>query len=122
LFRLPLSDKPVSDVGRTLSIAGCFSFCRPPSFHQLGKPLPFSRGDSTLFFGRGRSTHLLAGLQSCPTSSGGRAIFALAHTRKNAKFPVSGPRTTTTGVADCIYDEAGNVIETHEHAGDFKEW
>ncbi len=20
------------------------------------------------------------------------------------------------------YDEAGNVIETHEHAGDFKEW
>jgi hypothetical protein len=21
-----------------------------------------------------------------------------------------------------IYDEAGNVIDTHEHAGDFKEW
>jgi len=21
-----------------------------------------------------------------------------------------------------IYDEAGNVIKTHEHAGDFKEW
>jgi hypothetical protein len=21
-----------------------------------------------------------------------------------------------------IYDEAGNVIETHEHKGDFKEW
>jgi hypothetical protein len=21
-----------------------------------------------------------------------------------------------------IYDEAGNAIETHEHAGDFKEW
>jgi hypothetical protein len=21
-----------------------------------------------------------------------------------------------------IYDEAGNVIETHEHAGEFKEW
>jgi hypothetical protein len=21
-----------------------------------------------------------------------------------------------------IYDAAGNVIETHEHAGDFKEW
>ena len=21
-----------------------------------------------------------------------------------------------------IYDEAANVIETHEHAGDFKEW
>jgi hypothetical protein len=21
-----------------------------------------------------------------------------------------------------VYDEAGNVIETHEHAGDLKEW
>jgi hypothetical protein len=21
-----------------------------------------------------------------------------------------------------VYDEAGNVIETHQHAGDFKEW
>jgi hypothetical protein len=21
-----------------------------------------------------------------------------------------------------VYDEADNVIETHEHAGDFKEW
>jgi len=21
-----------------------------------------------------------------------------------------------------VHDEAGNVIETHEHAGDFKEW
>jgi hypothetical protein len=21
-----------------------------------------------------------------------------------------------------VYDEAGNAIETHEHAGDFKEW
>jgi hypothetical protein len=22
----------------------------------------------------------------------------------------------------CVYDDAGNVIETHEHKGDFKEW
>jgi hypothetical protein len=21
-----------------------------------------------------------------------------------------------------VYDQAGNVIETHEHAGDFKDW
>jgi len=21
-----------------------------------------------------------------------------------------------------VYDEAGSVIETHEHAGDFKDW
>jgi hypothetical protein len=22
----------------------------------------------------------------------------------------------------CVYDDAGNVIETHEHVGNFKEW
>jgi hypothetical protein len=22
----------------------------------------------------------------------------------------------------CVYDAAGNVIETHKHAGEFKEW
>jgi hypothetical protein len=22
----------------------------------------------------------------------------------------------------CVYDETRNAIETHEHAGDFKEW
>ena len=22
----------------------------------------------------------------------------------------------------CVYDDAGNVIETHEHKGDFKDW
>ena len=22
----------------------------------------------------------------------------------------------------CVFDESGNVIETHEHKGDFKEW
>ena len=22
----------------------------------------------------------------------------------------------------CVYDSGGNVIETHEHAGDFREW
>ena len=24
--------------------------------------------------------------------------------------------------ASTVYDEAGNVIETHEHKGDFREW
>ena len=26
------------------------------------------------------------------------------------------------GVVIRVYDDAGNVIETHEHKGDFKEW
>ena len=25
-------------------------------------------------------------------------------------------------VATQVYDDAGNVIETHEHGGDFKDW
>ena len=25
-------------------------------------------------------------------------------------------------LSDCVWDEAGNMIETHKHKGDFKEW
>ncbi len=57
-------------------LGSSFSSRRPTGLHQLGKPLPSSRGDSTLFFGRGRSTHLLTSLQSGPTSSGGRREFS----------------------------------------------
>ena len=28
----------------------------------------------------------------------------------------------SSGAVVRVYDEAGKVIETHEHAGDFKEW
>jgi hypothetical protein len=31
------------------------------------------------------------------------------------------PRKDHCGV-DVVYDVASNVIKTHEHAGDFKEW
>jgi hypothetical protein len=41
--------------------------------------------------------------------------------RVRQNFPVVGPHTTTCA-ADCVFDEAGNVIETHEQAGEFKEW
>ena len=39
----------------------------------------------------------------------------------------SGLFRSTTRIEGCdavirVYDEAGNVIETHEHKGDFKEW
>jgi hypothetical protein len=37
----------------------------------------------------------------------------------------SGTRSSTTVhmmAVIRVYDEAGNVIETHEHTGDFKEW
>jgi len=62
-------------------LGSSFSSRRPTGLHQLGKPLPSSRGDSTLFFGRGRSTHLLTSLQSGPTSSGGRREFSTGRRR-----------------------------------------
>jgi len=36
-----------------------------------------------------------------------------------------GYATHSSGSHDaliCVYDDAGNVIETHEHKGEFKEW
>ena len=62
-------------------LGSSFSSRCPTGLHQLGKPLPSSRGDSTLFFGRGRSTHLLASLQSGPASSGGRREFGAGRRR-----------------------------------------
>jgi hypothetical protein len=37
----------------------------------------------------------------------------------SARLPLSGPRLHRAVIR--VYDEAGNVIETHEHKGDFKE-
>jgi len=31
-------------------------------------------------------------------------------------------RSRSAQAVTCVYDAAGNAIETHEHAGDFKEW
>ena len=39
-----------------------------------------------------------------------------SHAIGYAKF-----RSRSHGAVIRVYDEAGNVIETHEHAGDFKE-
>ena len=42
---------------------------------------------------------------------------AVAHAIGYAKF-----RSPSHDAVIRVYDEAGNVIETHEHAGEFKEW
>jgi hypothetical protein len=42
---------------------------------------------------------------------------AVANAINYAKF-----RSRSHDAAIRVYDEAGNVVETHEHAGDFKEW
>jgi hypothetical protein len=46
-----------------------------------------------------------------------RLWYAEPDAINNAKF-YSRSRDTVIRV----YDEAGNVIETHEHTGEFKEW
>jgi hypothetical protein len=51
-----------------------------------------------------------------PLGHSGNFVDAAAAVRC-AKF-CSGPHAAVIRV----YDDAGNMIETHEHAGDFKEW
>jgi hypothetical protein len=43
--------------------------------------------------------------------------IGVAVSREHAKF-----YSRSHDAVICVYDLAGNVIETHEHAGDFKEW
>ena len=44
--------------------------------------------------------------------------FEFCHQRRDiAKF-----RSRSHDAVIRVYDDAGNVIETHEHAGEFKEW
>jgi hypothetical protein len=37
-------------------------------------------------------------------------------------FGPKGIRAVQSDAVIRVYDAAGNVIETHEHTGDFKEW
>src|SRR6516225_11682070 len=43
--------------------------------------------------------------------------FAISNIADHAKF-----YSRSQDAVIRVYDEAGNVIETHEHNGDFKEW
>jgi hypothetical protein len=50
----------------------------------------------------------------------GRLFYAEANAISNAiGYALHRSRSHDPGVR--VYDEAGNVIETHEHAGEFKE-
>jgi hypothetical protein len=54
-----------------------------------------------------------------------------SHSRPDVRLPSWTPVSNAIGYAEHrsrshpaeirVYDDAGNVIETHEHAGDFKE-
>jgi hypothetical protein len=47
----------------------------------------------------------------------GRLSYARPNAISNAKF-----RSRSHDAVIRVYDNAGNVIEKHEHIGDFKEW
>jgi hypothetical protein len=45
-----------------------------------------------------------------------------SQTQSATQFGYAKFRGHSHGALIRVYDEAGNVIETHEHKGDFKEW
>jgi hypothetical protein len=47
----------------------------------------------------------------------GRLCYGEPNANGYAKF-----RSRSHDAVSRVYDDAGNVIETYEHAGDFKEW
>ena len=47
--------------------------------------------------------------------------FSVAAMRVSNAIDYAKFRSRSHGAVIRVYDEAGNVIETHEHAGDFKE-
>jgi hypothetical protein len=50
-----------------------------------------------------------------------RFAFLIQAAMSNARFR-SAARIEIFDAMIRVHDEAGNVIETHEQAGDFKEW
>jgi hypothetical protein len=81
-------------------------------------------------FGRDRHARARGRFQRVVKGSGGHpalkiaalnltfssAIYATAPTTDKKKFSRSHDAVIR------VYDETGNVIETHEHKGEFKEW
>jgi len=55
------------------------------------------------------------------TDAGGRLWYGEPNAASHAiSYPKFYSRSHDAVIR--VYDEAGNVIETHEHIGDFKEW
>jgi hypothetical protein len=66
---------------------------------------------------RARSDHLAAANALKRSTSLPIASSSASNAVDYAKF-----RSPSRRAVIRVYDEAGNVIETHEHRGDFKEW
>ena len=63
-----------------------------------------------------------------------RGVYLVSHALPFGRLWYDGPGAINNAIAYAehrsrshdalihVYDDAGNVIETHEHKGDFKEW
>ena len=69
---------------------------------------------------RTRNDHRGADLISDALSFG-RLCYAEPNAVANA-IGYAEHRSRSPDAVIRVYDDAGNVIETHEHAGEFKEW
>jgi hypothetical protein len=72
----------------------------------------------------GRGSHFRRNVRSgtrrrsqVPLRANHSSGIGVAVSRERAKF-----RSRPHDAAIRVYDEAGNVIETHGHTGDFKDW
>jgi hypothetical protein len=49
-------------------------------------------------------------------------LFIRVHNETSGVVSLCGCDPKLPPIVIRVYDDAGNVIETHEHTGDFKEW
>src|SRR5215472_2135725 len=63
-----------------------------------------------------------AGKRRKQAGNGIKVSFHLAYESRARAIDHARFRSRSADVVIRVYDEAGNVIETHEHKGEFKEW
>ena len=108
LWRWRLVNQPLQQKARTTGTAGhqfestdlptrTFPSCRPPGFHQLGKPLSPSRSNSTFLHGM---RCLRLALYPCPTSSGRSRKFGAGRSRHRTAGPFGSCRACTRTCQD----------------------
>ncbi len=74
-------------------------------------------------FGHRQTRHRESSRRDMPSASVGRATqFRFAQPSSGLRSMGNSPGDETGSPVIRVHDEAGNVIETHKHAGEFKEW
>jgi hypothetical protein len=85
------------------------------------------RSVSRISANRGQRSYIILGrhtaiqVKSSPESKPDHSNAKPGFIEKRSGQPLSFPVLSHDAVIR-VYDESGNVIQTHEHTGDFKEW